>query len=136
MQPEPQSPLWRLELADSELAALLQPRPGQLRLVLAAALLRGADGRPGHAPGLVLQLDGDAHASGDATPGRLREGRLGCGGRWQHRLPVPGHWQATVGQRLQLELVGPWGERLLLEAQSLEARFSGGRVDWTPWLHC
>ncbi|MBP6900641.1 MAG: hypothetical protein KBC73_11160 [Burkholderiaceae bacterium] len=127
---------WNFELADSELAALQHEGPGRLRLLLAAALLRDADGRPGHAPGLVLTLDGDARASGEASPGRLRDGRLGCAGQWHRAFAVPGRWQAADGQPLQLELVGPWGERLLLSAQRLQADFADGRIDWRPWLHC
>lgn len=136
----PPAPTWLLQLADSELAALLRHDDGRAELRLAVAHLRHpATGEAGHAPGLSLWLDG-ATWSGEVQPGRLREGRLWHGGRWLGEWPVPGLWQAGGDAPLRLEWQGPYGDAVALSARSMRAGFAMQAEDvqtlWRPWLRC
>lgn len=138
-------PPWLLMLADSELAACTVT-PGAsaaagatVVLAFAAAHLRQPGGESGHAPGLRLVLSGAA-IDGGIGPGRLCDGRLWHGGRWQLGWEVPGLLSATADAPLRLELGGAHGDALSVTALTLSVQWTeaadGGPAGWRPWLHC
>ncbi len=123
---------WRLELADSELAAIGLDEDGDgsgtLRLRLAVAVLepsaaRRAEGvEPEHVLGVTLRFEAveglDAQALGDWTPGRIRSARVvrGDGGRaLALALPCPG----TLAGPLHVTLQPAHGEARVWRAAAL-----------------
>lgn len=134
--PQP-SPSWLLRLADSELAALLRHGDGTVEMRLAAAQLRHpASGDWGNAPGLRLWL-GHAQVSGEALPGRLRDGRLWRDGHWLADWPVPGDWHADPARPLRLEWTGPYGDAVVATACTLRVTLGDALIAaWRPWLRC
>lgn len=127
-------PLWRWELADSELTGLAwQPGPGarpeaptgqvQLRFSAAAVSQAGAPGRPlhGHLGPVFLRLTGVAAApqQGDALcQGRVYAAELSCAGQRLTHLGLappgadaaPGPWQLhlSLAHGGTLSLSGAW----------------------------
>lgn len=127
-----------LELADGEVAAMVDGEGGVLIRLAAASVRRPADGgragqtEAGFARGVELLLIGATlHGAPGPFMGRIMEGRLRSGGRWSARLPLPS--ESTGG--VTLELAFAHQAPLTLAATGLRCRFAG-EANFTASLAC
>jgi hypothetical protein len=103
-----------------------------LRIRLAAASVRGADGERGWLPGVTLRL-ASARSTGDAPHafGRLADGELRLDGRRIAPLRLPG----VLSGALELALRFSNGSVLDVRAESMELTVAEG-ARFAPDLSC
>ncbi len=120
-----------LEFHDSEIRDVVADGTG-LRVRLAAASVRDADGRRGWMPSVQLVL-ADATATGDLRHafGKITEGRLSHGGQALARLALPIALDGAV--KLALRLAN--GTALDVRARALAASVDPG-ARFTEDLSC
>ena len=122
---EPEAPTdWRLQLADSELAAMQAGPNATCVLQLSAAAMVSPGGEAGYARGVSLRLvlAGEAPLA-PASFGRIREGRVHLPGGWHTELTLPCTDQSA--DRIELQL--PHGEVLDIELRAISVLLA---PDW------
>lgn len=115
LMPEPPRG-WRLQLADSELAAMQAGPDAACVLQLSAAAMVSPDGVAGYARGVSLRLvlDGETPLA-SASFGRIREGRVHLPGGWHTELTLS--CADPSADRIELQL--PHGEILDFELRAI-----------------
>lgn len=115
---------WRLQLADSELAAGLAQPDGRWLLTFSAAAMVSPEGVAGYARGVMLSVQPTPDAPAlPALFGRIREGRVRLQGQWHLELPLP--CTDCAADRIELRL--PHGELLEVDLQALSVQLA---PDW------
>ena len=129
--PEPTAG-WRLQLADSELAAVQAGPNATCMLQLSAAAMVSPEGLTGYARGVSLRLVMVGQMSTANTVfGRIREGRAHVRGGWQTELSLPCTDQSAA--RIELQL--PHGDALDIDLRAISVVLA---PDWrfTESLAC
>lgn len=114
---------WLLDLADSEVAAVVDLADGLCLRFSAAAVRQRTGALAGHARGVELLLGGVSPPRPplEGCLGRLAQGRVTVDGQWLPRLALPGEWRAAI----ELDLTFANHSALCLRGRSLVCRFVG-----------